>query len=76
MIPFVVYDGIFFFLNLDCLVWEFQERCENMMEYIKRLRLCIRWFQELEGDYAFELERLRNELEMNEQKCAELGTID
>lgn len=47
-----------------------------MMEYIKRLRLCIRWFQELEGDYAFELERLRNELELNEQKCAELGMLD
>ncbi|XP_044487386.1 kinesin-like protein KIN-14N isoform X1 [Mangifera indica] len=52
--------------------YNYKERCENMMEYIKRLRLCIRWFQELEGDYAFELERLRNELELNEQKCAEL----
>lgn len=47
-----------------------------MMDYIKRLRLCIKWFQELEGDYAFEHERLRNALELSEQKCAEMGMID
>ncbi|CAL9217765.1 predicted protein [Arabidopsis lyrata subsp. lyrata] len=33
-----------------------KERCENMIEYVKRLRLCIRWFQELELDYVFEQE--------------------
>lgn len=47
-----------------------------MMDYIKRLRLCIKWFQELEGDYAFEHERLRNALELTEQKCAETGMIN
>ncbi|KAJ4726157.1 Kinesin-like protein [Melia azedarach] len=51
--------------------FNYKERCENMMDYIKRLRLCIKWFQELEGDYAFEHERLRNALELTEQKCAE-----
>ncbi|KAF3499566.1 hypothetical protein F2Q69_00043644, partial [Brassica cretica] len=50
------------------------ERCENMMEYIKRLRLCIRWFQELELDYAFEQEKLKNALEMNEKHCADMET--
>lgn len=44
-----------------------------MMEYIKRLRLCIRWFQELELDYAFEQEKLKNALEMNEKHCADMG---
>ncbi|KAK9209530.1 hypothetical protein WN944_001897 [Citrus x changshan-huyou] len=52
--------------------FNYKERCENMMDYIKRLRLCIKWFQELEGDYAFEHERLRNALELSEQKCAEM----
>lgn len=44
-----------------------------MMDYIKRLRLCIRWFQELELDYAFEQEKLKNALEMNEKHCADMG---
>lgn len=52
-----------------------QERCENMMDYIRRLRLCIRWFQELEGEYAFEQEQLRNALELTDRKCAEMGIL-
>ncbi|KAF3568288.1 hypothetical protein DY000_02017092 [Brassica cretica] len=54
--------------------FNYKERCENMMEYIKRLRLCIRWFQELELDYAFEQEKLKNALEMNEKHCADMET--
>ncbi|CAN7038997.1 hypothetical protein BRARA_B01366 [Brassica rapa] len=50
--------------------FNYKERCENMMEYIKRLRLCIRWFQELELDYAFEQEKLKNALVLNEKHCA------
>ena len=50
-----------------------QERCENMMEYIKRLRLCIKWFQELEGEYAFEQEKLSSALELIERRCSEMG---
>jgi len=52
-----------------------QERCENMMEYIKRLRLCIRWFQELELDYAFEQEKLKNALVLNEKHCTDMGAF-
>ncbi|TXG67355.1 hypothetical protein EZV62_008630 [Acer yangbiense] len=52
--------------------YNYKERCENMLDYIKRLRLCIRWLQELEGDYAFEHEKLRNALELTEQRCAEM----
>lgn len=47
-----------------------------MIEYIKRLRLCIKWFQELELDYAFEQENLKNALEMTERNCADMGRID
>ncbi|MBA0785830.1 hypothetical protein Gotri_006815 [Gossypium trilobum] len=52
--------------------FNYKERCENMMEYIKRLRLCIKWFQELEGEYAFEQEKLRNALELTERRCSEM----
>jgi len=52
--------------------FNYKERCENMMDYIKRLRLCIRWFQELELDYAFEQEKLKNALELNEKHCVDM----
>ncbi|XVF70519.1 hypothetical protein PTKIN_Ptkin11bG0168100 [Pterospermum kingtungense] len=52
--------------------FNYKERCENMMEYIKRLRLCIKWFQELEGEYAFEQEKLRTALELTERRCSEM----
>ncbi|XP_007021090.2 PREDICTED: kinesin-3 [Theobroma cacao] len=52
--------------------FNYKERCENMMEYIKRLRLCIKWFQELEGEYAFEQEKLRSALELTERRCSEM----
>ncbi|KAJ8747516.1 hypothetical protein K2173_009253 [Erythroxylum novogranatense] len=55
--------------------YNYKERCENMMDYIKRLRLCIRWFQELEGSYLFEQEKLQNALEFTESKCAEMELI-
>lgn len=45
------------------------------MDYVKRLRLCIRWFQELELDYAFEQEKLKNAMELNEKHCADLGVF-
>lgn len=46
------------------------------MEYIRRLKLCIKWFQELEGNYLIEQEKLLNALESAKQKCNELGTTD
>ncbi|KDP39040.1 hypothetical protein JCGZ_00797 [Jatropha curcas] len=52
--------------------FNYKERCDNMMDYIKRLRLCIKWFQELEGSYLYEQERLQNALEFNESQCAEM----
>ncbi|XP_050218100.1 kinesin-like protein KIN-14N isoform X2 [Mercurialis annua] len=55
--------------------YNYKERCDNMMDYIKRLRLCIRWFQELEGCYLFEQEKLQNALEYNESQCSEMESI-
>ncbi|XP_057950155.1 kinesin-like protein KIN-14N [Malania oleifera] len=48
-----------------------KEKCDQMMDYIRKLRLCIKWFQELEGSYLLEQETLRNMLEMNERKQTE-----
>lgn len=44
-----------------------------MIDYIKRLKVCIRWFQDLELSYSLEQEKLKNSLELNQQKCMELG---
>ncbi|KAJ6727968.1 KINESIN-LIKE PROTEIN [Salix koriyanagi] len=55
--------------------FNYKERCENMMDYIKRLRLCIKWFQELEGSYLFEQEKLQNALDFTESKCVEMDLI-
>ncbi|KAJ4822702.1 Kinesin-like protein KIN-14N [Turnera subulata] len=55
--------------------FNYKERCENMMDYIKRLRLCIRWFQELEGSYLYEQEKLQNALEFTEERCAEMDLM-
>lgn len=47
-----------------------------MLDYIKRLRLCIKWFQELEGNYLSEQEKLKDLLEMAEKKCTDMGNDD
>lgn len=44
-----------------------------MGDYIKRLRQCIRWFQQLEGNYVTEQEKLKHLLEVAEKKCNDLG---
>ncbi|XP_030443942.1 kinesin-like protein KIN-14N [Syzygium oleosum] len=52
--------------------FNYKERCENMLDYIKRLRLCVKWFQELEDSYLQEQERLRNALNYTQQRLDEL----
>ena len=44
-----------------------------MTDYIRRLRLCVKWFQELEGSNLLEKENLNNLLEMAEKKCSDTG---
>ncbi|KAI4333799.1 hypothetical protein L6164_018561 [Bauhinia variegata] len=55
--------------------FNYKERCENMVDYIKRLKLCIRWFQELELSCSLEQEKLQNSLESTRQKCAEVELL-
>ncbi|KAK4286049.1 hypothetical protein QN277_002660 [Acacia crassicarpa] len=55
--------------------FNYKERCENMVEYIKRLKVCIRWFQDLELNYSLEQERLKNSFELTQQKCMEIELL-
>ncbi|XP_028067212.1 kinesin-like protein KIN-14N [Camellia sinensis] len=52
-----------------------KEKFDQMMKYIKRLRLCIKWLQEFEGSYLLEQEKLRNLLEMAEKKCSDMEML-
>ncbi|XP_073221343.1 kinesin-like protein KIN-14N isoform X4 [Cicer arietinum] len=52
-----------------------KERCENMVDYIKRLKVYIRWFQDLEINYSLEQEKLKNSLEMTQQKSIEIELL-
>ncbi|KAG6475420.1 hypothetical protein ZIOFF_064640 [Zingiber officinale] len=47
---------------------DFKGKSEQMTEYIKKLRICIRWYMELEDDYLAEQEKLRNELDSEEKR--------
>ncbi|XP_019453811.1 PREDICTED: kinesin-like protein KIN-14N isoform X2 [Lupinus angustifolius] len=55
--------------------FNYKERCENMMDYIRRVKVCIKWFQDLEMNYSLEQERLKNSLELTQHKCAEIELL-
>lgn len=44
-----------------------------MDDRLKRLKQCIKWFQQLEGNYVTEQEKLKNLLELAEKKCSDMG---
>lgn len=44
-----------------------------MMEYIKRLRICIKWFQELEENLLLEQEKNGKMLESAINRCNDMG---
>lgn len=60
---------------LICWLWKLQGKCEQMTDYIKKLRMCIKWFQELEADYVIKLEKSETALKSLETKCEETGEI-
>ncbi|PIA50810.1 hypothetical protein AQUCO_01200221v1 [Aquilegia coerulea] len=51
---------------------DYKLQCEQKTQYIKRLRLCIKWFQESEESNLLEQEKLRNLLESADIKCTDL----
>lgn len=46
---------------------------EQMNEHIRKLKLCVKWFQEVEEGHVQEKEKLRNTLESSERKLTETG---
>ncbi|KAG5135878.1 hypothetical protein JHK82_020609 [Glycine max] len=51
-----------------------KKKIEQMMDLIKRLKLCVRWFKRIEEGYMQEKEKLQSELETAEKKCTDTGT--
>ncbi|KAI3988244.1 hypothetical protein MKX01_012033 [Papaver californicum] len=54
--------------------FDYKGKCEQMTDYIKKLRLCIKWFQELEAGYVIEREKNQTALDSSEKKCEETET--
>ncbi|XP_075487437.1 kinesin-like protein KIN-14C isoform X2 [Primulina tabacum] len=52
--------------------YNYKEKSEQMLEIIKRLKQCIRWFQQLEGNYVVEQDKLKNLLDLADKKCNDL----
>ncbi|WVZ91874.1 hypothetical protein U9M48_037988 [Paspalum notatum var. saurae] len=51
---------------------DYKGRCDQMSEYIKKLRACIRWYMELEDGYLAEKERLRGSIDAENTRHTEL----
>lgn len=50
---------------------DYKGRTEQMSEYIKRLRACIRWFVDLEDGYLAELEKLQGQIDAENTRHTE-----
>ncbi|KAJ1269421.1 hypothetical protein BS78_07G210400 [Paspalum vaginatum] len=51
---------------------DYKGRCDQMSEYIKKLRACIRWYMELEDGYLAEQEKLRGSIDAENTRHTEL----
>uniref|UniRef100_A0A0E0PEH4 Kinesin-like protein n=1 Tax=Oryza rufipogon TaxID=4529 RepID=A0A0E0PEH4_ORYRU len=51
---------------------DYKGRTEQMSEYIKKLRACIRWYIELEDGYLVEQEKLRSTMDAENAQHAKL----
>ncbi|XP_074557511.1 kinesin-like protein KIN-14N [Curcuma longa] len=51
---------------------DFKGRCEQMIEYIKKLRICIKWYMDLEDGYLAEQEKQRHLMETEEKSHNEI----
>ncbi|PHU13068.1 hypothetical protein BC332_19998 [Capsicum chinense] len=52
-----------------------KEKCDLMSEYIRRLKLCIKWFQQLEENNVTQQASLKSLLESAEKKCNEMEVL-
>ncbi|KAL6543204.1 Kinesin-like protein KIN-14C [Orobanche hederae] len=55
--------------------FNYKEKSAQMTDYIKRLKQCIKWFQQLEGNYVTEQEKLKILLESAEKKCNDMESM-
>jgi kinesin family protein C1 len=51
-----------------------QGKSEQMMEYIKKVRACIRWLLEKDDANLAEIERINGQLEVTHKQHSEIGT--
>ncbi|KAJ0972433.1 hypothetical protein J5N97_020392 [Dioscorea zingiberensis] len=51
---------------------DYKGKSEQMIEYIRKLRTCIKWYMDLEDGYLSELEKLRGTVENEENRHAEI----
>ncbi|KAH6775566.1 kinesin 3 [Perilla frutescens var. hirtella] len=47
----------------------YREKNDKMIDLIKRLKLCIKWFLQLEANYVAEQDKIKKLLELAEKKC-------
>ena len=69
----MIWSRLIFSLRFEMVSWLFQGKNEHMIEYIKKLKSCVKWFMELEDGYLTELENIRSLYESEKKRHAELG---
>lgn len=52
-----------------------QEKNDKMIDLIRRLKQCIKWFLQLEANYVAEQEKIKKLLEVAEKKCNDMGML-
>lgn len=52
-----------------------QEKNDKMIDFIKRLKQCIKWFLQLELNYVEEQGKIKKLLELAEKKCNDTGKL-
>ncbi|CAA3008959.1 kinesin KIN-14N [Olea europaea subsp. europaea] len=55
--------------------FNYKEKSEQMAECIKKLKQCIRWFQQQEVNFIMEQEKVKNLLELAERKCNDMELL-
>ncbi|GER56568.1 kinesin-like protein [Striga asiatica] len=55
--------------------FNYKEKGAQMTDYIKRLKQCIKWFQQLEGNYVTEQANFKCLLESAEKKCNDIESM-
>ncbi|XP_057963055.1 kinesin-like protein KIN-14C [Malania oleifera] len=51
--------------------FDLKGKVEQMNEHIRKLKMCIKWFQERDESHLLEQDKLQNELESTKKKCTD-----